>query len=478
MQVPIVGLSQNEFVNGRLRSEGRSHGCPVSHTSPLAIRVSACNTPLPNFDGFARFVHFWHCFLADLGRVVRLRELFSRHDSNSSCPPRGVTPVTAATRTHVPTRTTPAVVAVPKTRPPSPIPPTLAGEIGRHVPTSFVTTSPSGHWTVACEAAEDTDHSGNLLVQVSQHGELTGDVLKPVLYVGDKPQPIDEYAGSDPSGRFVAFVKDRRLQLLNTVTGANVTLERADTRATQASFQPLRSLAFSDDGKWLAYAQGDREVTLLNLETEQETTYSVDDPKLYRLRFAAGSRYLLLEVITTDSNKNGKLSWLTPERTDRAPCPSPIPTYNVWQFPGDTPETRLLDVKTGNLIAPQGFAFAAGNVYIERTPDLSLLINEPGKPVRNVSTAECAGRVMHVDLGSGNVVFGCASAWGPTPTDFLAHDRCADCAQLRSRCLRTRHSTGHDRTDDSVLSGQPNLAVQYAHTRALAAFGWDTSALA
>jgi WD40 repeat protein len=239
-----------------------------------------------------------------------------------------------------------------------------------------------------------------------------------VLYVGSTSYDMDEYAGSDPSGRVVAFAKNDKLTLLDTLNNTLVTLD-ADTRAAQASFQQLRSVSFSDDGAWLAYAKDDRNVTLRDLTTEHETTYTLEEPKLYRLRFAAGGRFLMLEVVVNDSNKNGKLQWLTPERTQRAPCPSPVPTYNVWQFPGDTPDTRLLDVQTGNMIAPQGFALAAGNVYVERTEDQALLVHEPGKPVRNVSSAECTGRVMHVDLVTGNLLFGCASAWGQRRNIFL-----------------------------------------------------------
>lgn len=326
------------------------------------------------------------------------------------------TPAPAVAKPSRPPTSSGALAAAP---PLPPIPPTAIGDIGQHVPTSFVAASPSGHWTVVCEASADTDNSGNLAVQVTQHGTFEGDKLKHVLYLGGTSLPIDDYAGSDPSGRHVAVVKSRELHLINTGTQITEVLHGADTRATQASYESLRSVAFSDDGKWLAYARGNRDVTVRNLETGKEASYTIDEPKLYRLRFAAGGRFLVLEVLTTDSNKNGKLTWLVPERTEAAACPSPVPSYNVWQYPGDTPETRLLDVKTGNLITPQGFALAAGNIYVERAQDLGLLVHEPGKPVRNLSSKECAGRVMHVDVGTGNVVVGCASAWGQRRQIFL-----------------------------------------------------------
>lgn len=332
-------------------------------------------------------------------------------------PTRAVTAV-APSAAPANTRAAPSVTAA-APRPAPAIPAPLKGDIGRAVPTAFVAASPSGHWAVLCEAAEDSDHDGNLAVQVDQHGNFEGDRLRHVLYIGNNAHELDEYAGSDPSGRFLAFVRQRKLVLLDTASATQTTLEDADTRATQASFQPLRSVSFSDDGQWLAYAAGAKDVVVRNLETEQETTYTIAEPMLYRLHFAPGGRFLVLQVITSDSDKNGRLQWLTPERTEPALCPGPIPTYNVWQFPGDTPETRLLDTKTGNLISPAGFALAAGNVYVERRADQGLLVNEPGKPVRQASTSECAGRVMHVDLPTGNVVFGCASAWGQRRQIFL-----------------------------------------------------------
>jgi hypothetical protein len=295
----------------------------------------------------------------------------------------------------------------------------LAGDIGHQVPTAFVATSPSGHWTIVCEANDDTDKNGELSVEVTQHGDLEGDELRHVLYVGTSSQPLDEFAGSDPEGRFVALVRNKRLELLDTVSDSVTTLEHADVRATQASYQPLRSVSFSDDGRWVAYASGEKDLSVRDLTTGKETSFTLEEPRLYRLRFVPGSRFVALEVVTVDTNKNGRLQWLVPERTEHARCPSPVPTYNVWQFPGDTPEVRLLDVNTGNLITPQGFAIAAGNVYVERRDDQSLLANEPGKPVRLVSTSECAGRVMHIDAASGNIVFGCAGAWGQRRQIFI-----------------------------------------------------------
>lgn len=326
-------------------------------------------------------------------------------------PTQAVTPVP-------PADTTPST-GITAAQPVRAIPAPMKGDIGRAVPTAFVAASPSGHWAVVCEATEDNDNSGDLAVHVDQHGHFTGDRLRQVLYLGEHTHDLDEYAGSDPSGRFVAFVRQRKLVLFHTASATQTTLDDADTRATQASFQALRSVSFSDDGQWIAYAANEKNVVVRSLTTDQETTYTIAEPLLYRLRFAPGGRFLVLEVITTDSNKNGKLQWLTPERIEPAPCPSPIPTYNVWQFPGDTPETRLLDTKTGNLISPEGYALAAGNVYVERRPDQGLLVSEPGKAVRQVSTTECAGRVMHVDLATGNVVFGCASAWGQRRQIFL-----------------------------------------------------------
>lgn len=292
--------------------------------------------------------------------------------------------------------------------------------VGWQTPVAWLASSPTGHWTALCEAPHDTDGDGKLQVTVTQRGAFEGDSLRHALYVGEERHLIDEFVGADPSGRHVAYVHEGALHLLDTTTRQTVHLPLADTRASQASYQSLRSVSFSDDGRYIAYLleASPPRVVLRDLAQNQERKVALIAAP-YRISFAPGSRFLRIYVPRRDTNKNGRLDWQHPLRRDPAPCPSPIPTYDVWEFPGDVPDTDLLDVETGEILSPEGFVVASGNVIVRRAEDRQLVAGTPGKPAWTVSAPECNGRVQHIDPTSGAIVYGCSRAWGQRRDMFL-----------------------------------------------------------
>lgn len=258
-------------------------------------------------------------------------------------------------------------------------------------------------------------------VRLTQHGEFDGDSLHHVFYLAATKTPIDAFAGADPSGRYVAFVVAGELLLQDTASSNLTALPGADIRATQASFQSLRSVTFSDDGRRVAYLRSAATSTLVirDLTRKTEQTFAIPGAVPYRIEFTPGGRYVEIQAPTRDTNKNGRLDWLAPARKGPAPCPSPVPSYNVWQHPGDEPDSQLLDVETGKLSSPEGFVLATGNIVVRRTEEQGLLAAEPGKATLTVSSKECLGRVLHVDAPSGALLFGCSSAWGQRRQMFL-----------------------------------------------------------
>jgi hypothetical protein len=279
---------------------------------------------------------------------------------------------------------------------------------------SWIASASGGQWTALCEAPSDTNGDRKLSVEVGPHGELRGDALRHVLYVGKVRHVIDQFAGADPTGRYVAYVANGELELLDTTNTDRISLVDADTRATRASFQPLRSLSFSDDGKHVAYLRGNTTPSIIvrDLTSHAEQAYALTGGSPYRIHFVPGGRFLRVETPRRDTNKNGRLDWLHAARKDPVRCPSPIPTYDVWQFPGDEPDSELLDLQTGKLLAPEGFVVASGSVIVRRMEDRRLVAEIPGRLSWSVSSSECNGRVHHVDPKSGIIVFGCSSAWG------------------------------------------------------------------
>src|SRR5690606_27485912 len=157
-----------------------------------------------------------------------------------------------------------------------------------------------------CQALDDTNGDGKLEVRLSQYGEFEGDTLLPVLVSSDSAIDIDEFAGSDPSGRWLAYVEGGSLWLLDTLNDERTQLQNADVRASQAPFLPLRSVTFSDDGQSLAYVRehGDQAwIVLRTLADGHETVVSPGAGLLFQIDFVAGSRFLQADVVGEDTNQ-------------------------------------------------------------------------------------------------------------------------------------------------------------------------------
>lgn len=105
-------------------------------------------------------------------------------------------------------------------------------------------------WVAACFALNDTDHNGKLEVSVGRHGETFGDQTEPYLLLdGAPPEIIDDYLGSSPERRFVAFVQEGRLSVVDVQSKRRRDLSAlgADLTDRLHPALPHPAIAFSAD---------------------------------------------------------------------------------------------------------------------------------------------------------------------------------------------------------------------------------------
>jgi hypothetical protein len=92
-------------------------------------------------------------------------------------------------------------------------------------PTFVQAVAPDGRWAVVCQARADTDGDGRLDVQVDLHGGTRGDRLDPYLVYGSGPgEQLDDFLGSDRTGRYIAALRHRRLYVDDTVNRRSLDL--------------------------------------------------------------------------------------------------------------------------------------------------------------------------------------------------------------------------------------------------------------
>lgn len=330
----------------------------------------------------------------------------------------------------------PAMTAPPEP-PASTAAPLAAGSIGLPGPISLRAVSPTASFAAICQARVDTDGNGNVEVSVREHGDLHGDELQVYLVLNSGAgQLIDDYVSHDPTGRYVAVVREQQLVLLDLAQEREVVLApgQADVRDDAASFFPHRAVTFSPVSPWLAYlskTSAGLRVVLRDLNTGEEAHHELGDGRAWRLAFEPEGEFLRLDVVTRDTNGNGRLEWPYPRALNRNRCSGPLPTFSVWDFPGDQPTTKLLRLAEPDWVEPAGFVMTLGDGWITRSKQSELWLWARNAPATRISSESCSGRVLHADARFDQILFGCASAWGQR-------------RQLYYRTSRERRSLGFD----------------------------------
>jgi hypothetical protein len=125
-------------------------------------------------------------------------------------------------------------------------------------------------WVAACFAIADTDRDGKIEVMVGRHGETFGDKTEPyLLFAGTPPEAVDEFVGASPDRRFLAFVQQGRLWLVDAELQRrrDLSVLRPDLAERTHPALPHEAIAFSSDQRAVVARRSaaQTEVLLLDL---------------------------------------------------------------------------------------------------------------------------------------------------------------------------------------------------------------------
>ncbi len=289
--------------------------------------------------------------------------------------------------------------------------------------------SPDGRWVAVCQAREDTNGDGKIAVEVGAQGELGGDRLDG-YFVGE-PGPgtkIDSFDGSDPSGRWVAFEREGRLVLSDTTTRVDVDLSDlgADDRDDQNPFLHPRAVAFDPTGRRMLYLRrrtSGSDVVVRELSTGAEAIVDPGPGEVFRADFDPSGDWVVLRVVTADTNGNGRLDW--PTREAKAPfmrCTGPIPRHPVWERPGDEGVTRAARVTGGTAVDAPGLVVPFGAALVERDAEGAFVLAEPNGSRSPFVPKSCEPHLLHVDAVRGVALATCAKKNGHADAELVARN--------------------------------------------------------
>ena len=261
---------------------------------------------------------------------------------------------------------------------------------------------------------------------------------------------------------FVAFVASGRLLLRDTTTRVDTDLTSlgADSRDDQGSFVHPRAGAFDVEGKRFLYlrkdAQGSR-VVVRELGTGAEALIVPPEGELFRADFDASSAWVVLRVVTEDTNHDGRIEWPIPE----APKPSmrcrpPLPRYAVWERPRDDATPFAARVTGGVAVAAQGLVIPFGDSFVVRDADGALTGVGTGGARKTIAKKSCNAHLLHADATRSTLLVTCAGKGGKNDALLVGPDG------TKALGLSLAAAAG-----DHVLDGTPRLVPLHPGTDAV-----------
>jgi hypothetical protein len=148
-------------------------------------------------------------------------------------------------------------------------------------------------------------------------------------------------------------------------------------------------------------------VVLRSLNDGSERELDPGPGQIWRARFDPGGAYITLQMITADSNKNGRLDFPAPLLAAPRGCGDNLSHFRAWEGRGDRPETVLLPLSGGPPIHEPDLVMPVLDALLLRDENGALLLQRADKK-RLLEPAECKGRIVYGDAQRELFIVGCA----------------------------------------------------------------------
>lgn len=316
---------------------------------------------------------------------------------------------------------TPAGPAASTSAAPAIAPPSNAGASAPTTAVNFGTTPFAGKGPILVERASgDARWVALCQAEPAEASASTAGALRPresgapqrALVSPGAELAIDAFLGASPNGRFVLVLQRGALLLWDSQTSHTLDLSAlgADSRLSAESNAALRALDFDATSEHVLYvrrAPSGNRVVVRNLGDGSERELDPGPGEIWRARFDPGGAFVSLQMISADTNRNGKFDFPAPLLAAPRGCGDPRLHFRAWENRGDRPETVLLPLAGGAAIHEPGLVQVLGEALLVRDENGALRL-EQGPKQRVLANAECKGRVVHADRQRELFIIGCA----------------------------------------------------------------------
>ena len=269
-----------------------------------------------------------------------------------------------------------------------------------------------GRWLSVCQARTDSDGDGKLTVSFGPRGEAKGDALKRYLIAPSTELEIDGLLRASDDGRYALALHRGALLLWDNRRHETLDLSArgADARLSAESFDELRTAAFDANSERILYVRaglGGPRVVVRSLQDDSEREFDPGPGSIWRARFAPGGSFVVLEMMTQDSNKNGRSDFPAPLSSTPRPCAASPGRFHTFVDRGDRPETVLLPLNGAPAIHEPNLVMPVADGLLTRDESGALLLERGGKK-RVLEPSACRGRIVHADALRELFIIGCA----------------------------------------------------------------------
>jgi hypothetical protein len=178
---------------------------------------------------------------------------------------------------------------------------------------------------------------------------------------------------------------------------------------------------------------------------------------LWRAELDSTGTWVVLHVLVSDTNGNGRLDWPAPAaEQSHFRCGGPIPRLDAWLGRGDSPVVRVARASGGKAKLVPTFVAPFGENLLVREPGGRLLLRRGPGQSHQLAPAKCQARVLHADVTRQLVVGTCTPQPGRARVNLLG-------VTFRDELEIEVAPQTHDRWPD----GSPRLVALYAGRQAV-----------
>ena len=256
---------------------------------------------------------------------------------------------------------------------------------------------------------ERASRTGRFLALCTKHED---NQFERYLVAEDAELPIDGLLDADASGRYAILLQRGALVLWDAHSRKFLDLSAlgADARLSAQSFAESRTLAFDASSTHLLYvrlAVTGKRVVIRSLEDGSERELDPGPGVIWRARFDPGGVFVIVELLSDDSNNNGRVDFPAPLASAPRPCNAGPARFHTWVDRGDRPVRVLLPLSGGSPVLEPDLVMPIGEALLLRDANGALLLSRAGKR-RVLEPAACKGRIVHADAQRELFIIGCA----------------------------------------------------------------------